>query len=72
VIPPWGEGPRDQVPLVTYNPTLIGEVAAALSPGGFPCRVVPSDSKGTGALLVQLDGYPDATLVLAPMRASWS
>ena len=72
VIPPWGEGPRDKVPLVSYNPRLIGEVVAALNPVGFPCRVVPTDPKGTSALLVQLDGYPDATLVLMPMRGSWS
>lgn len=69
VIPPWNKAQRgDRVPAVCYNPLLIGEVMAALNAKGCACKVYPTDDEGTGPLLVDLAGHPDASLVLMPMR----
>jgi len=69
VIPPWNKAQRgDSVAAVCYNPVLIGEVVAALTPKGCACKVYPTDPKGTGPLLVDLAGYPDASFVLMAMR----
>ncbi len=69
VIPPWNKAERgDSIPAVIYNPTLIGEVVAALNAKGLAVKVYPTDPKGTGPLLVDIQAHPDASLVLMPMR----
>ena len=68
VIPPWtkmAEG--ETVPAVAYNPVLIGDVVKALTPDGIACRVYPT-ADGKGACRVKIAGFPDAELILMPMR----
>ncbi|MCK5485155.1 MAG: hypothetical protein KAI86_03015 [Desulfobacterales bacterium] len=67
VIPALPATPHKVAPL-TYNPTLIGSVVDALTSKPVPCRVLPTDAKGERALRVEVCGYPDAVLILMPMR----
>lgn len=53
---------------LTYNPVLIGSVVDALTPKHTACRVMPTDDKGSGPLWVEVAGFPDAVLILMPMR----
>lgn len=53
---------------LTYNPTLIGSMVDALTSKPVACRVMPTDGKGSGPLWVEVAGFPDAVLILMPMR----
>lgn len=53
---------------LTYNPTLIGSMVDALTAKPVACRVMPTDNKGSGPLWVEVAGFPDAVLILMPMR----
>ncbi len=69
VIPPWNKAQRgNAIPAVVYNPVLIGEVVQALNAKGCAAKVYPTEADGAGPLLVDLAGYPEASLVLMSMR----
>jgi len=53
---------------LTYNPSLIGSMVDALTSKPVACRVMPTDGKGEGPLWVEVAGFPDAVLILMPMR----
>lgn len=64
------ERPSDKIATaaLTYNPSLIGSMVDALTSKPVACRVMPTDGKGSGPLWVEVAGFPDAVLILMPMR----
>ncbi len=68
VIPPWAKmASGDTMPTVAYNPVLMGDVVKALIPDGCACKVYPT-TDGKGACRVAIASFPDAELILMPMR----